>query len=311
VGARVRHATSVTPRQSSAWELHRYAGFNNTQDLVAVVTIAADASLRVARHKRRAHFASLVERRGEHHITSWHDYYAALGERPRLACLDDYADALLIAGCDWPAVTAITRLFKRLPGFADSSWEHDDELDGALLLGGLQEGPTDGRHCFQTSFVRERYREYFAHDGYRLVWIVREPRAAVRSLLGVRQRALPRRTALGLAPKSAAGQGASRLEKACATYVATIRQTIELKDQLRERMAVVDYDELARDRARLLPALCRFAAVACDSRALRHLHGKSVRPPALATWEASIIDELALPAYRRARLSATLSLAHA
>jgi hypothetical protein len=280
----------------------------HTQDRITVVTIAADASLRLARHKRRAHFASLVDRRGEHHITSWYDYYAATAHRPVLARLDDYPDALLIAGCDWSAATAITRLFKRLPTFADSSWDHDDELDGALLLAGLQQGPTDGRHCFQTTFVRERYREYFAHERYRLVWIVREPRAAVRSLLG--QRALPRRTALGLAAKSASGQGASRLEKACATYVAAVRQTLELAERLGERVAVVDYDDLVADRARLLPALCRFASVSCDSRVLRHLHGKSVRKGALASWEAAIIDELALPAYRRARLAATLSLAH-
>jgi hypothetical protein len=176
-------------------------------------------------------------------------------------------------------------------------------------LTGLQQGPTDGRHCFQTTFVRERYREYFAHEHYRLVWIVREPRAAVRSLLG-HQRALPRRTALGLAAKSTSGHGASRLEKACATYVATIRQTLELAERLGERIAVVDYDELVADRARLLPALCRFASVNCDSRVLRHLHGKSVRKGLLASWEAAIVDELALPAYRRARLAATLSLAH-
>jgi hypothetical protein len=274
------------------------------------VTIAADASLRAARHKRRAHFASLVDRRGDFHITSWHGFHEATANRPVLARLDAYPDALLIAGCDWSAATAITRLFKRLPCFADSSWAHDDELDGALLLAGLQDGPTEGRHCFQTSFVRERYREYFAHDHHRLVWIVREPRAAVRSLLGLRQRTLPQRKALGLTPKSSSGQGASRLEKACATYVATIRQTLELKERLGERVAVVDYDELVGDRARLLPALCRFAAVSCDSRVLRHLHGKSVRKGELASWEAAIVDELALPAYRRARLAATLSFAH-
>ena len=276
-----------------------------------MVTIAADASLRIARHKRRAHFASLVERRGEHRITSWHGYYAATADRPVLARLDDYPDALLIAGCDSSAATAITRLFQRLPCFADSSWDHDDELDGALLLAGLQDGPTEGRHCFQTSFVRERYREYFAHDNYRLIWILREPRAAVRSLLGLRQGTLPRRTALGLAPKSGGGPSASRLEKACATYLATIRQTAELRERLGERIAVIDYDDLARDRARALPALCRFASVGCDSRVLRHLHGKSVRKGALASWEGAIVDELALPAYRRARLASTLSFPHA
>jgi hypothetical protein len=274
-----------------------------------VVTIAVDASLRLARQKRRVHFASLADRRGDGHVTSWHDYYAATADRPVLAHLDDYPDALLIAGCDSCAATAVTRLFKRQPCFAASSWGHDDELDAALLLAGLRDSPAAGRHCFQTTFVRERYREYFAHAAYRLVWILREPRAAVCSLL--RQRALPRRTALGLAPKCASGQRASRLEKACATYSATIRQTVELKERLGERVAVVDYDDLARDRARLLPALCRFASVDCDVHVLRHLHGKSVRKPTLASWEASIIDELALPAYRRARLATTLGVPHA
>src|SRR5262245_23505399 len=198
-----------------------------TPGLQNVVTIAADASLGIARHKRRAHFTALVDRRGGQHITSWHDFYAATLDRPLLGRLDHYPNALLVSGCDWSAATAITRLFKRLNTFAASSWGHDDELDGALLLAGLQEGSTAGRHCFQTSYVREHYGEYFAHDRFRLVWIVREPRAAVCSLLGDGQRALPRRTSLGLTGKSAGGQGISRLEKACATYVASIRQTLE------------------------------------------------------------------------------------
>jgi hypothetical protein len=275
-----------------------------------VVTIAADASLRLARHKRRAHFAALVERRGGREITSWHDFHAVMAERPLLARLDDFPDALLIAGCDWSATTAVTHLFKRLPCFVDSSWGHDDELDGALLLAGLRPRTTIGRHCFQTSYVGDRYREYLAHDRFRLVWIVREPRAAVRSLLGSRDKMLPRRSELGLAAKSSGGQGASRLEKACATYVASVRQTLELKERLGDRVAVIDYDELTADRARLLPALCRFASVKCDEPLLRHLHGKSVRKGALASWEAMVVDQLALPAYRRARLAATLSVPH-
>jgi len=276
-----------------------------------VVTIAADASLRLARHKRRAHLTELVHRRGSQGITSWADFYAALAEQPLLAELDSYPNALLIAGCDWSATTAVTRLFKRLSCFADSSWGHDDELDGALLLAGMRPPSAEGRHCFQTTYVRDRYREYFAHDDFKLVWVVREPRAAVRSLLTSRDRALPARTALGLAGKSAGGHGTSRLEKACAAYVASIRQTLELKERLAERVAIVDYDELAADRNRLLPALCRFASVACDARVLRHLHGKSVRKEALASWEGAIVDQLALAAYRRARSAATLSVVHA
>jgi hypothetical protein len=277
-----------------------------------VVTIAADASLQLAqaRRKRRSHLTHLVHRRGDHGISSWSDFYTALAHEPFLAKLDDYPDALLIAGCDWAATTAITHLFKRLPCFADSSWGHDDELDGALLLAGRRERQFIGRPCFQTTYVRERYREYFAHQRFKLIWVVREPHAAVSSLLANRERALPPRHALGLSGKSTGGQGASRLEKACAAYLASIRQTIELKERLGERVAVVDYDELAADRNRLLPALCRFAEVSCDTHLLRHLHGKSVRKGALASFEATIVESRALPAYRRARAAATLSLAH-
>jgi hypothetical protein len=277
-----------------------------------VVTIAADASLRLARYKRRAHFTELVRRRGDRGITAWTDFYATLADQPLLAELDAYPEALLIAGCDWSATTAVTRLFKRLPCFADSSWGHDDELDGALLLAGLRGRRAVGRHCFQTTYVREGYREYFEHAGFRLVWIVREPHAAVHSLLGNRQKRLPRRTTLGLAGKSAEGRSVSRLERACATYLASIGQTLELKERLGKRMAIVDYDELARNRECLLPALCRFASVDCSAALLRHLHGKSVRKGTLANWEAMVVDQLALPAYRHARLAATtLSVSHA
>lgn len=275
-----------------------------------MVTIAADASLRLARHKRRAHFAGLVLRRGDSRIASWNDFYALMGDRPYLARLDDYPDALLISGCDWAAATAVTRLFRRLPSFAATSWRHDDELDGALLLANGSSEPDRGRHCFQTTYLRERYREYFEHERFRLVWIVREPRAAVRSLLRSRDRTLPPRTALGLPGKCPAGQLASRLEKACATYLAAIRQTRELKERLGRRIAIVDYDELVAHRNRLLPALCRFASVECDAAVLRHLHGKSVRKGSLAAWEALVVDELVGFAYRSARLSTTLSVAH-
>ena len=273
-----------------------------------MVTIAADASLRLARHKRRAHFSSLLHRTEGHDITSWSAFYAAMGDQPLLGELDDFSDPLLIAGCDWAATTAITRLFKRLPCFADASWSHDDELDGALLLAGLRHRRSDGRHCFQTSYLGESYREYFQHAGYRLIWLVREPRAAVCSLLYSRQKTLPRRTALGLSSKSEAGHAASRLERACAAYLSSIRQMLDLKARLGERMVVVDYDELAADRTRLLPELCEFASVGCEAQLLRHLHGKSVRKGVLASWEASIIDELALPGYRHARFAGTLSI---
>lgn len=274
-----------------------------------MVTIAADAALRLARYKRRAHFTDLAHRHVNPGITSWSELYAAVADQPLLAKLDDYPDALLIAGCDRSAVTAITHLFKRLPGFADTSWSHNDELDGALMLAGLRPRGAAGRSCFQTTYLGERYREYLAHEQFKLVWIVREPRAAVRSLLSSRDRGWAPWPAHRVAGKPE-GRGASRLEKACTAYITSVRQTLELKERLGERMAVIDYDELSADRNRLLPALCRFASVGCNASLLRHLHGKSVRKGTLASFEAAIVDQLAMPVYRRARCAGTLSLAH-
>lgn len=275
-----------------------------------MVTIAADALLRLARHRRRAHFTELAHPRANSEATSWPEFFAAVADRPLLARLDAYRDPILIAGCDWAAVTAVSHLFKRLHGVADLAGRPDDELEGALLLAGLRsERRPGGRRYFQTTYVGERYREYLAHEHFKLVWIVREPHAAVHSLLSRRERDRARRPPLALAGSSA-GQGASRLEKACSAYTASIRQMLELKERLGERVAVVDYDELSADRTRLLPALCRFASVVCNASLLRHLHGKSVRKGTLASFEAAIVEQLAMPAYRRARCAGTLSIAH-
>ena len=69
-----------------------------------MVTIAADALLRLARHRRRTHFTELAHRRVNSEITSWPDFFAAVADRPLLAKLDDYRDPLLIAGCPRAAV---------------------------------------------------------------------------------------------------------------------------------------------------------------------------------------------------------------
>jgi hypothetical protein len=265
----------------------------------------ADAELRLARQSRRRNNSPLVDSRAERRIASWADFYAAVDDGPYLTRLDDYPSALLVAGSDPAATTALARLFKRLPGFAHAASRHD-ELDGALALAGLtQQRAAPGRHCFDTSHLRERYGEYFRHERFTLVWVLREPRAAVSSLLDSRAR-LP----LGDGSARFGRPARSRLEKACAHYLATVQHTAEIKARLDDRVAIVDYDELAEHRDRVLPALCAFAGVAFDDQLLRHLHGKSVRKGKLASWENMVVDQLALPAYRRAYAAATLGARH-
>ena len=64
-----------------------------------MVTIAADASPRLARDKRRAHFSELVHRRGDQGITAWPDFYAALADQPPKAVaspIEEVAEADLL-----------------------------------------------------------------------------------------------------------------------------------------------------------------------------------------------------------------------
>ena len=214
----------------------------------------------------------------------------------------------MIDGCDWSATTAVTRLFKRLPYFADSSSGHDDELDGALLLSGLRGKRRPDAIAFRpVTSVRASVNISLTRTSGSY------GSCASRELLSPRCSAtegkLYRAAPPGDWPASPAAMAHRVSRKPAQRYLASIRQTLELEERLGERIAIVDYDELAAERAQLLPALCRFASVPFDNHLLRHLHGKSVRKGVLASWEAMVIDQLTLPAYRRARVAARLSLA--
>lgn len=245
-------------------------------------------------------------------VDSWTDFrnHVASRSHPLLARLDDYEDSLLIAGCDWPSATAVARLLKRSSSFADHGFGHDDELDGALLLAGYVTRFSEGRHCFQTTYLSERFREYFDHDDFRLIFILREPHAAVSAML---QRS--KRRALDRVPDDAAREttvGASRLDKACAAYAALANQAFELHARLGRRVAIVDYADLVAHRELCLAQLCAFARIPFARQLVSHLHGKSVhKGHLLAAWEASRVDDLAAPAYRRAHALCTIGAAHA
>lgn len=247
-------------------------------------------------------------------ITSWNQLYShsASTRAPLLAQLERFPDSLLVAGCDRPATTAVARLLKRSGAFADHAFGHDDELDGALLLAGHAPRRVHGRHCFQTAHLNAAPEEYFVRGDFRLVWLLRNPHAALRAQLdgwkrGVRARLLPGERRLD----SRSTVGMSRLDKACLAYAATVRQTFTLCARLSDRIAVVDYDELGAHRERLLPQLFSFAEAPFDSRLLSHLprhNTRKLRP--LADWETARITELALPAYELARALATLRPLH-
>jgi hypothetical protein len=247
-------------------------------------------------------------------IRSWAAFRAIVKrpDRPLLALLDDYAEPILVAGCQRSGTTALARLLKRADGIVDHAFGHDDELDGALLLSGHVARSTEGRHCFQTTYLNDRFQEYFQHRGFRLIWMLREPRAVVYSMLNNWKRGALNRLfdACGAEVLARAGErpavasawlGPSRLAKACASYVGKTAQTPELRERLGSSVAVVDYNELVANKHDLLPRLCEFAGVKYDTRLADALHDRSVgKRERLGTRDAEYVDRMCSDVYNRA-----------
>ena len=256
-------------------------------------------------------------------IRSWAAFHAVVKQptRPLLAKLDDYSDAILVAGCQRSGTTALARLLKRADGMIDHAFGHDDELDGGLLLAGYATRGTDGRHCFQTTYLNDRVREYFEHRDYRLIWMLREPRSVVYSMLNNWKRGALNRLfdACGadiLAQTDPAPSvshtwfGPSRLAKACSSYVAKTAQTAELRERLGERIAIVDYDELVARKQELLPELCEFVGLAYDARLGDLLHARSVgKRDQLGARDAEYVDRFCSAAYANALALRTIGAA--
>jgi hypothetical protein len=253
-------------------------------------------------------------------IRSWAAFHAIVKQPDRrlLAVLDDYANPILVAGCQRSGTTALARLLKRADGMIDHAFGHDDELDGALLLAGHATRGTEGRHCFQTTYLNDRFREYFEHRDFRLIWMLREPRSVVYSMLNNWKRGALNRLfdACGAEVLAQAGErptlgsawlGPSRLAKACASYVGKTAQTFELRERLGSRIAVVDYDELVAKKHELLPKLCEFACVPYDARLADALHDRSVgKRDRLGPRDAEHVERLCAGVYDRAFAVRTL-----
>ena len=256
-------------------------------------------------------------------IRSWAAFHSIVKQpdRPLLATLDDYRDPILVAGCQRSGTTALARLLKRAEGMVDHAFGHDDELDGALLLAGYATRSTEGRHCLQTTYLNDRFGEYFEHRNFRLIWMLREPRSVVYSMLnnwkrGALNRLFDACGAEVLAQVDSTSSlrtawlGPSRLAKACSSYVAKTAQTLELCARLGPRIAVVDYDELVANKESLLPKLCEFVGLPYEARLGDALHARSVdKRDQLGPTDSDYVDRFCSAVYGRALEMRTIGAA--
>jgi hypothetical protein len=246
-------------------------------------------------------------------VDTWAQFHRIVKQpgRPLLARLGRFPNSVLVAGCQRSGTTAVRRLLAKAKGVGAYRIGNDDELDAALLLSGYVDRGIDGRGCFQTTYLNDRYPEYFDHSSYRLVWILRDPASVVHSMLYNWRRAALKRLfdACGASELPARSSGffglplASRLEMACASYVGKTRQTFELAARLGgDRLIVLDYDELVLDKARLVPKLFEFAELPYEETLADTLHAHSVqRGHRLSPAQQVRVDELCTGVYREAR----------
>lgn len=258
-------------------------------------------------------------------INSWARFHRIVKqpEARLLAHLDRFPDSVLVAGCQRSGTTALTRTLRCARGMADFRFCKDDELAGALLLSGYVESPVIGRYCFQTTYLNDRFEEYFNTDDFRLIWIIREPSAVIYSMLYNWNRGALRRLfdACGRThladvdacrPRLFSFASPTRLEMACASYIAKATQTFRLAERLGDRLLVVDYDELVGSKQRLLPEIFAFAGIEPDEQAMALLHGKSVGKG--SKFPARILESIRAtcgPLFERLREQRTIGASHA
>ncbi len=188
-------------------------------------------------------------------------------------------------------------------------------LDAGLILADVVDHPPlKERYCFQTTHVDERFEEYFEHDGdFRLIWCLRNPLSVVYSLVYNWTRwglntTFMRCGAERLEPKPMlfdmlGAVTVDKLSKACMIYNAKVSQIFDLSSRLQSRgFVVVEYDELVRGKAAILPEIYNFLDV--DYRpeyAEKILTSSLNKADRLTSSEVETINRLCGPVYERAR----------
>jgi len=220
------------------------------------------------------------------HLTNWRQFDRRIrNDRARLlAGLPHFSAAVLVAGCQRSGTTVLTRILREAIGMPGLGFTRDDELDAALILCRTIEYRRDGRCCFQTTYLNDHYREYFEHDNYQLVWVIRRPEAVVRSMLLHWRRAALRRLFRACAQQALDDTGArrfrrfgcygfSREEMACLCYNVKTAQLHEIAARLGpKRLYILDYDRLVEQSDSLLPDIFAFAGIPYHDRYAGYLH---------------------------------------
>jgi len=252
----------------------------------------------------------------QQNINSWARFEKIIraSEGELLAKLDNFHDAILVAGCQRSGTTALSRLITASDGMVNFAFGKDDELDAALILSGYINHPNIGRYCFQTTYLNDSYPEYFSHSGYKLIWVIRQPLSVVYSMLYNWKRAalnrLFNRCGSLLLDERKKKQyekfgvlAVTRLTRSCLSYNAKVEQIIEINKRLdRDQLMVIDYDQLVQKKDRMLPEIYNFIGLPYKEEYAGKIHSKSIgKSKQFPARKANFIEEICMPRYREAK----------
>jgi hypothetical protein len=202
--------------------------------------------------------------------TSWQSFARDVrGKQEKLLVrLSEFEDSILVTGCQRSGGTMLSRVFTNSEGMRNYWFGKDDELDAALILSGKVHHVVQGRYCFQTTYINERWNEYFDHlSRYRMVWCLRNPYSVVYSMvynwktfalnelflscgfshMNYEDRVRFQRFGLWRIPK---------IRRGAYAYAGKVSQLLSLHSRLpSEVLNVVEYDDLVKNKTRLLPLL--------------------------------------------------------
>ena len=205
-------------------------------------------------------------------VKSWgqFDRRVRFSGRKLLGRLDEFQSPILVAGCQRSGTTALSRLITGSEGMTDFQFSDDDELDAALLLSGWVPHSPHGRYCFQTTYLNNSYPEYFEHDDYKLIWVLRNPASVIYSMLYNWKTAALNRLFLhcGAALLEDREQwryrhlGAfsiPRLRRACLSYNAKVSHVFKLRERLgNDRLFIIDYERMTHHKKAVLPMIYEY-----------------------------------------------------
>jgi hypothetical protein len=251
-------------------------------------------------------------------IRDWKDF--AKKVRPKgcnlLKRLDEFPNAILVTGCQRSGTTILSRIITQSEGMTNYWFGEDDELDAALILGGIVEHHPRGRYCFQTTYLNDCYHEYFQHrnKGHKIIFILRNPYSVVYSMRYNWKRfalnqlfircGMPHLNNKARSIYNMFGTIAfSMVVKACYSYVGKISQAFELREVFNDsEICFVEYDLLIKNRHVILPRLYEYIELPYKTIYAEKFSTKSLnKADKLSVSAREKIDTICLPVYERVK----------